>query len=70
MKKAMIFSLFLMIFGIFCLSPKIGTAEEQVIGYCPNRVAHASAVYNGKEYKFCCEGCKEKFLRNPDKYLN
>lgn len=25
--------------------------------------------YNGKTYYFCCGGCKEQFLKNPDKYI-
>ena len=26
--------------------------------------------YNGKTYYFCCEGCKEKFLAEPEKYIS
>jgi hypothetical protein len=26
-------------------------------------------VYQGQEMKFCCEPCKDKFLKNPAKYL-
>ncbi len=26
--------------------------------------------YNGKTYYFCCGGCKEQFLKNPDDYIN
>jgi YHS domain-containing protein len=25
--------------------------------------------YKGKKVYFCCEGCKEKFLEEPEKYL-
>lgn len=25
--------------------------------------------YNSKTYYFCCGGCKEKFLAEPDKYI-
>ena|SRR3989338_2245175 len=25
--------------------------------------------YNGKTYYFCCGGCKEKFLAEPEKYI-
>lgn len=32
--------------------------------------AAASYEYNGKLYYFCCEGCKEKFMKEPDKYIN
>ncbi len=28
-----------------------------------------SAVYEGKTYYFCCEGCKAKFLKDPKAYL-
>lgn len=29
-----------------------------------------SAEYNGKTYYFCCGGCKEQFLQNPDTYIS
>ncbi len=29
-----------------------------------------STEYNGKTYYFCCGGCKEQFLKNPDNYIN
>lgn len=25
--------------------------------------------YNGKTYYFCCSGCKEKFVKNPENYV-
>lgn len=28
-----------------------------------------SVEYDGKTYYFCCSGCKEKFLAEPEKYL-
>jgi len=31
--------------------------------------AAGSHEYNGKTYYFCCDGCKEKFLKDPEKYL-
>jgi P-type Cu+ transporter len=31
--------------------------------------AAAKAEYKGKTYSFCMEGCKEKFLENPEKYV-
>jgi len=30
--------------------------------------AAGSYEYEGKTYYFCCEGCKEKFLNDPEKY--
>jgi YHS domain-containing protein len=31
--------------------------------------AAGSMEYNGKTYYFCCAGCKEKFERDPEKYV-
>jgi YHS domain-containing protein len=32
--------------------------------------AKATYDYNGKTYYFCMEGCKEKFVKEPAKYVN
>ena len=31
--------------------------------------AEASAGYRGETYYFCAEGCKEKFVKEPGKYV-
>ncbi|HUF90969.1 MAG TPA: YHS domain-containing protein, partial [Candidatus Limnocylindria bacterium] len=31
--------------------------------------AAAQSAYNGQTYYFCAVGCKQKFDREPDKYL-
>jgi Cu+-exporting ATPase len=31
--------------------------------------AVATAVYQGQTYYFCSYGCKESFLKSPDKYI-
>ena len=31
--------------------------------------AKASHEYNGKTYYFCMDGCKEKFVKNPENYV-
>jgi len=31
--------------------------------------AAAQSVYKGQTYYFCAVGCKQKFDREPDKYL-
>lgn len=31
--------------------------------------AKATYEYNGKTYYFCCDGCKEAFVKNPEKYI-
>ena len=28
-----------------------------------------TSKFKGKEYKFCCEGCKRKFDANPEQYI-
>lgn len=49
-------------------------AEEKV--QCPvmkNWILPSEAAdlteYNGKTYYFCCGGCKERFLAEPEKYI-
>lgn len=32
--------------------------------------AAASVEHKGKQYYFCTPGCKEKFVKNPEQYLN
>ena len=34
----------------------------------PDKAA-AKSTYQGKDYYFCAEMCKEKFDRDPEKYL-
>ena len=31
--------------------------------------AKGSYEYKSKTYYFCCEGCKEKFIKNPEKFI-
>lgn len=31
--------------------------------------AKATTEYKGKTYYFCCDGCKEAFVKNPEKYI-
>ncbi len=32
--------------------------------------AAGSMEYKGKTYYFCCAGCEEKFVKNPEEYIN
>lgn len=75
MKKAT--WLMLVLFAAFAAAAAIMAqqkADEKVV--CPvsgeavlKSQAKASAVYEGKTYYFCCESCKEKFLKDPKAYL-
>ena len=29
---------------------------------------HIRAEYEGEQYAFCCEPCRQEFLRHPDRY--
>lgn len=31
--------------------------------------AAAKSDYHGKQYYFCCEVCREKFERDPERYV-
>lgn len=35
-----------------------------------NPAAAPRSEYDGAIYYFCCKGCKAKFDRHPEKYLN
>ena len=32
--------------------------------------AAATSIYKGKTYYFCAQACKEKFEKQPEKYLS
>lgn len=45
--------------------------EDAIDPICRMHVSKGStitATYKGKQYGFCSEGCKEKFLKTPEKY--
>jgi len=48
-----------------------GTAKDPVCGMKVKK-SQAAAVsdYEGKKYYFCAVGCKEKFDKDPKKYLS
>lgn len=52
-----------------------GVATTQAAVRCPimggaiDKAEAASAVYDGKRYYFCCGGCPEKFLENPEQVI-
>ncbi len=47
-----------------------GKAKDLVCGMKVKK-SQAAAVseYNGKKYYFCAEACKEKFDKEPEKYI-
>jgi|GEM_PF-477101 len=60
----------------FSFAQKDETKKEETIT-CPvsgEKVLKSEAVgpykYNNSEYYFCCNGCLEKFKKDPEAYLN
>ena len=46
------------------------TAKDPVCGMTVKKAtAAATAEYNGKTYYFCSSGCKDSFLKEPEKYV-
>jgi len=73
-KHSKILTLFILFAFVFVLT---GIAEPQAdeTVVCPvsgkeikKSEAKGSYEYKGKTYYFCCEGCKENFIKNPEKY--
>ena len=47
-----------------------GKAKDPVCGMKVKKAeAAAESEYEGKKYYFCAEACKEKFDKEPKKYL-
>lgn len=34
-----------------------------------DETAAETTVYEGKRFYFCCDGCQEKFVKAPEKYI-
>jgi len=72
-KHSKILTLFLAFSFILALSAVAQQSEETVV--CPvsgkeikKSEAKITHEYKGKTYYFCCENCKEEFMKNPEKY--
>jgi YHS domain-containing protein len=74
-KKSMVLVVFVFL-SFLILSTGIAQqkADEKVV--CPvsgetmlKSQAKASYEYEGKTYYFCCDDCKEKFVKDPAKYI-
>lgn len=74
MKRSKILALFLALSFILVLSGIAQQQPEETLT-CPvngkeikKSEAKATYEYEGKTYYFCCEKCKEEFIKNPEKY--
>lgn len=75
MKKSMVLVVF-MFLSLMILSAGIAQqkTDEKVVCAVTGETmlksqAKATYEYQGKTYYFCCEGCKEKFIKDPAKYI-
>src|SRR5947209_4191868 len=50
---------------------KEGQARDPVCGMAVDKAqAKSTAEHAGATYYFCCDGCRQKFLADPDKFLS
>jgi len=42
-----------------CSLVRLGVGKDAAVAYC----------YNGEDYLFCCRGCVDIFITDPEKYL-
>lgn len=75
MKKSIVLVVFVFL-SFLILSAGIAQQKEDEKVVCPvsgesilKSQAKASYEYQGKAYYFCCESCKEKFVKDPAKYI-
>ena len=75
MKKSIVLVVFVFL-SFMILSAEIAQQKANDKVVCPvsgetmlKSQAKASFEYEGKTYYFCCEGCKEKFVKDPAKYI-
>jgi YHS domain-containing protein len=75
MKKARVLAVLLALSLVLVYSGFTQQANEDTVT-CPvsgkvmkKSEAKATFEYEGKTYYFCCEGCKEKFAQDPEKYI-
>lgn len=75
MKKSMVLVVFVFL-SLMILSTGLAQqkADEKVVCAVTGETilksqAKATYDYQGKTYYFCCQGCKEKFVKDPAKYI-
>ncbi len=74
-KHSKILALFIVFTFVFVLTGIAQTQTDDTV-VCPvsgkeikKSEAKGSYEYKSKTYYFCCEGCKEKFIKNPEKFI-
>ncbi|MES1196200.1 MAG: YHS domain-containing protein, partial [Steroidobacter sp.] len=46
-----------------------GKAIDPVCGMQVSCNSPHAAVHQGQRFVFCCDGCRQKFVANPDQYI-
>ena len=74
-KHSKILALFIVFAFVFVLTGIAQPQTDETV-VCPvsgkeikKSEAKGSYEYKSKTYYFCCEGCKEKFIKNPEKFI-
>ena len=74
-KHSKILALFIVFAFVFVLTGLAQPQTDETV-VCPvsgkeikKSEAKGSYEYKSKTYYFCCEGCKEKFIKNPEKFI-
>lgn len=74
-KHSKILALFIMFAFVFVLTGIAQTQIDETV-VCPvsgkeikKSESKGSYEHKGKTYYFCCEGCKEKFIKNPEMHI-
>jgi YHS domain-containing protein len=74
-KRTLILVLLLVVSVAFAMASEDKKAGDETLK-CPvsgkeftKSEASPKYEYKGKTYDFCCEGCKDAFIKNPEKYI-
>ena len=75
MRQSKLFVVFLMVFFVLASMGRAQTKPAEKV-VCPvtgetimKSEAKGSYEFEGKTYYFCCESCKDKFVKDPNAYL-
>jgi Cu+-exporting ATPase len=61
---------FILVLGVSAQQKSEDKAVDPVCGMTVSKAtAKATYEYKGMTYYFCCSGCKDKFAKDPEKYL-
>jgi YHS domain-containing protein len=72
--RAITLFLFILFVGLLALTNTLQAQEKVICQVSGKEIEKSEAAgsleYKGTTYYFCCENCKESFLKDPEKYIN